>query len=342
MPMEPSKTKEFGDWMIWMVHRAHLNDPALTVINFNNMHMPPPHVELRIAPKLMKALQTNTHVVELSLVNSNLQKESGPDLAAALCENKTLKMLNLESNWLESAAIRAISQGIAENPCSGLEHLRVMGQKQASSLYGRTVEEAIGRMMEKNESIIKLGYECGDPHYRNLIDRALLRNTDFARRRRNPNAAGGQEDLVAEEKVLGRLVLKNPPANMAQDATDNSSVFWAFVASQKRLPTVSQLQSFAKNNGTPLKYSQVAPLIKQCRKHLLDGATNTVVSVADNYEVHQEGYLRHWSETNGNWSLTIRTDDGKSYAYRCNKEPVFSISDTWAESLSVTAPPTPA
>merc|ERR1719203_2658280 len=105
--------------MIWIVHRAYLNDPQLAVINFNNIHMPPPHVELRIAPKLMKALKTNTHVQELSLVNSNLQKESGPDLGAALSENKTLKTLNLESNWLESGAIRAISEGIAENSCSG-------------------------------------------------------------------------------------------------------------------------------------------------------------------------------------------------------------------------------
>merc|ERR1719333_188830 len=90
----PLRVKAFGDWMVWMVHRAYLNDPELVELNFNNMHMPPGHMEHRIAPKLMKAMETNTHIECLSLMNSNLQKQQGVELAASLLKNCSLQVLN--------------------------------------------------------------------------------------------------------------------------------------------------------------------------------------------------------------------------------------------------------
>ena len=46
-----------------MVHRAWLNDPELTVFDFDHLHMPLPHLEPRIAPKLCKAMGHNTHIL---------------------------------------------------------------------------------------------------------------------------------------------------------------------------------------------------------------------------------------------------------------------------------------
>jgi len=336
---EPSRTKEYGDWMIWMVHRAHLNDPALTDFNFNNMHMPPPHIEARIAPKLVKAMETNTHIETLSLSNTNLMKTQGIELAASLRVNTTLKTLNLEANCLDSQSVRELAEGIRENTGSKLEHFRVTQQKQVGTFFGRPVEEAIGLMMEKNESIIKLGFECNDAHWRNIIDRALLRNNDFARRRRKRTSLMPEEEVVAEEKQLSRLVLRVPPpvalsSVFGEDADPNYPVFLGFVANQKRLPVGSQLQNYAKNSGTSLKYSTVAPLMKDCRSRLLGAAINTEVTVADIFEVDTEGDLRSWSESNGSWSLDIWAPDGKRYAYKSNKEPAFLVSDAWAEWLS--------
>ena len=42
---EPSKKLFGGDWMIWMIHRAWLNDPSLKELDFTGMHMPLPHDE---------------------------------------------------------------------------------------------------------------------------------------------------------------------------------------------------------------------------------------------------------------------------------------------------------
>merc|ERR1712232_1106475 len=103
--MTPDKSRTLSDWMVWMVHRAHLNDPTLTDFNFSNMQMPLPHQEPRVSPKLMKALERNTYISTLSLQNSNMQKPDGMTMAQSLKENKTLVNLNIESNNLDSTSI---------------------------------------------------------------------------------------------------------------------------------------------------------------------------------------------------------------------------------------------
>ena len=44
--------------MIWMVHRAHLDDPSLKKFDFTNLKMPAGNVEPRIAPKLAVAMES--------------------------------------------------------------------------------------------------------------------------------------------------------------------------------------------------------------------------------------------------------------------------------------------
>merc|ERR1719474_2329200 len=94
---EPSRVKEFSDWMVWMANRAHLKDTSLTDFNFNNVLIPEPLIKAT----LMKAIGTNTHIEVLSLVNSNLMRQQGIELAAVLRANGTIKMLNLEANCLD-------------------------------------------------------------------------------------------------------------------------------------------------------------------------------------------------------------------------------------------------
>eukprot|EP00931_Biecheleriopsis_adriatica_P010249 TRINITY_DN11132_c0_g1_i1.p1 TRINITY_DN11132_c0_g1~~TRINITY_DN11132_c0_g1_i1.p1 ORF type:complete len:929 (+),score=222.04 TRINITY_DN11132_c0_g1_i1:38-2824(+) len=336
---EPSKAKSFGDWMIWMVHRAYLDDPSLTDFNFNNLHMPPPHVEERIAPKLMKALATNTHIETLSLVNSNLHKAQGPQLADALRANKHLVHLMVETNLLDSECLRALVLALKDNRESKLETLRVDPQK-GQTYFGRPVEEAFGQLMETNETIVKLGFECHDAHWRNSIDRALLRNNDFARRRRKRATGEDEDEVQAEEKTIRRLTLRIPPSRSVseifkEDSTSQKTVR-SFVVRDRKLPTTSQLQAFAKANGTPLKYSEVAPLLRDFRTMILDAAAGTEVIVVDAFEVDAAGTMKKWSiNGNDNWSLDIWTADGKRYDYRSEsgKEPSLSVSEEWAAWL---------
>lgn len=306
------------------------------------MHMPPPHIEARIAPKLAKAMATNTHIEVLSLVNSNLIKSEGVVLAQSLASNTTLKVLNLENNLLDSNAVREIAVQLARNKGCVLETLRVSPQKQIGSFFGRPVEESFGPLLDGNNTITKLGFECNDANWRNIIDRSLLRNNDFARRRRRSSRAAFSEEeepeAQGEERIISRLTLRIPPdgdpTKVFQQTGPSQRTFRQFVAQQKRVPQASQLQSFAKNCGTPLKYSEVSPLLRECRKQLLDAAVGTEVTVADAFEAEIQGLLRSWSEKNDSWTFKVWiAENSKWYPYRLNKEPVIIVNDAWSTWL---------
>mmetsp|Transcript_13287 Transcript_13287/g.23769 ORF Transcript_13287/g.23769 Transcript_13287/m.23769 type:complete len:643 (+) Transcript_13287:52-1980(+) len=332
---QPSKFGAFGDWMIWMVHRAWLNDPSLEDFNFNNMHMPPPHYEKRIAPKLMAAMGWNTHIQILSLSNSNVQKVQAIELAASLRKNRTLKTLNLECNSLDSNSVRELALALKDNP-DYIEHLQFSHQKQMmGGFFGRPTEEAVAQMMNSNNLIVKLGFECDDAHWRNIIDRALLRNNDYWRRRQAP--ASVEELPPAEERSLGHILLTAPPQGPANEAFSRSAVFCGFVEQNLKLPTTVQLQNCAKNIGTPLSYTVAAPLIKECRAWMLDAATGKEVVVSDAFGMEVSGVLRQWSENNDNWMVDIWLADGRRSTFRSSKEPGFSVSKTWGDWLRIVA-----
>lgn len=335
MVEEPSKVKSFGDWMIWMVHRAHLNDPTLTDFNFNNLHMPPAHLEARIAPKLAKAMANNTHIHTLSLVNSNLQKAEGTVLAQSLALNSSVVQVHLENNCLDSTSVQAFATALLQNPSSKLETLRFSPQKGTGNFFGRPAEEAFGQLLEKNEIILRLGLNCNDAHWRNHINRALLRNNDFARRRRKKQAGGEEEEVQAEEKSLRRVVLTTPPStsgSLAKDGPQNA--VRGFVVAHHKFPTPSQLQNYAKANGSPLKYSEVAPAVRDFRAAVLDVAKGTKVTVADAFEVDVDGIMKSWSIENDKWMLDIWVEDKRfNYKSMAGKEVALSISDGWAAWL---------
>ena len=69
--------------------------------------------------------------------------------------------------------------------------------------FGRHVEEAIGSMMERNDRILELGFECECADSNIVITRTLLRNNDFARGRRRKTEGFEQEDEDLQALALG-------------------------------------------------------------------------------------------------------------------------------------------
>jgi hypothetical protein len=305
--------------------------------------MPKPHEAEMIAPKLMRAMKTNTHIQALSLTNCMLQKNSGCELAESLKHNNTLKVLNVQANELDSNALREIAMGVSENSSSALEELRVSPQRHSGHFFGRPVEEAMGLMMERRDLILKLGFECDDPHWRNSINRTLLRHNDFARKRRRGTMMTDEERLdeaQPEDRTLGRLLLKVPPETSARDVfagaatEDELNVIRSFLEKEKRLPTTAQLQAFASSQKTPLKYATVAPLIKAVRSRMLDAASSHEVDVVDTWQVEATGVLRKWEVNNTNWKLDVRSLDSQSrYSYQTAQDPALLVSDAWAHWL---------
>lgn len=335
LPAAPSRIRQYGNWMVWMVHRVWLNDPTLTELDFTSLEMPSGHIEKRIAPKLAQALEHNTHLKVLSLTNANMQKAEAAELAKSMSKNTTLVELNLEGNMLDPTAVRDIAVGVMSNPNCALEAFRVCHQKQMGQFFGRRTEEAVGMMMEQNGSIVKLGFECDDPHWRNVIDRALLRNNDVWRRAASP--PDQEETPVAEVLTLSHLMFQAPPPDqLSTDIFPRDSgphtTFRRYVEQNNKLPTTSQLQSFAKNLGAPVTYATAAPLIKECRTTMLTSAEGTDVVLIDAYGQDTVGLLRSWSEVNEQWSIELLVE-GKRLVFKSSKEPGFSLSPAWGEWL---------
>lgn len=340
MPEEPSKGIRLSDWMIWMVHRAYLDDPSLTDFNFSGLRMPYPYMEPRVAPKLCKALETNTHIISLQLADSNLQKTQGPDLAASLASNTTLRKVNVENNYLDSSCIQQMALALHSNKETTLEQFFCINQKNMGEYFGRPVEEAVEQMMKNNTTIVKLGFTCADAHWRNEIDRHVLRNVDLARRKRKRGESQDLDSVAAEQKPLATLSLVAPPDDSSSwEVFDNENskmnLVRGQVASTKRLPNSTQLQSYARSQSQSLKYSEVAPLIKEFRKILMDAVVGSDVTVQDIYGSEFSGVLRSWTEKNENWSLDIWPSSDKRYNFTLNKQPIIEISSEFAAWLAV-------
>jgi len=172
-----AKAAKLGNWMIWMVHRAHLNDPTLVKFEFTNLKMPSGDLEPRISPKLALAMEENTSITEFNMACTNLQGTEAACLAVSLRNNKTLLKLNIDSNALQPLELESIASGIAFSQT--LQEIRCNNVSQ-----GRQVYEAIANCVKANTFIVKVGLEIKDPHFRGQIDGQITRNNDAARKRR--------------------------------------------------------------------------------------------------------------------------------------------------------------
>mgnify|MGYP002803395876 FL=1 len=172
-----SKAIKLGNWMIWMVHRAHLDDPTLVKFDFTNLKMPDGNVEPLISPKLAVAMESNTHIENLLMGCTNLQDQEAAILAVSLRSNRSLKVLNIDTNAIQPLTLESIANGTSVN--QALQELRCN-----NTASGRLVTEAFLHALKSNPSLCKLGYPVTDAYFRGEIDKQLTRNNDAARKRR--------------------------------------------------------------------------------------------------------------------------------------------------------------
>merc|ERR1740117_76422 len=188
------KQAKTGNWMIWMVHRAELNDPTLLKFDFTNLKMPSGDLEPRISPKLALALEENTCITEMMLACCNLQGTEAACLAVSLRSNKTLLKLNIDSNALQPLELESIANGIGHSQT--LQELRCNNVCQ-----GRQVYEAITNCVKANTFLTKVGLEIKDPHFRGQIDGQITRNNDNARKRRNEAKKAAEAKAKADAEA---------------------------------------------------------------------------------------------------------------------------------------------
>ncbi|XP_062357268.1 tropomodulin-2 isoform X3 [Cinclus cinclus] len=121
------------------LQRIKANDPSLTEINLNNI----------------KAF------------------------ADMLKVNKTLKSLNVESNFITGTGILALIEALRKN--ESLTEIKIDNQRQQ---LGTAVEMEIAKMLEENSRILKFGYQFTKQGPRTRVAAAITKNNDLVRKKR--------------------------------------------------------------------------------------------------------------------------------------------------------------
>lgn len=158
------------------------NDPDLIDVNLNNITNIPIHT----LKDYCEALESNTHVRSFSIVCTRSNDAVAQAVGNMLKVNRTLKVLNVESNFLSGSGIKSILESLLDNEV--IEEIRVDNQR---SQYGNKVEMDMVECITQNSTLLKFGYNFRLPDPRGKVSDHLLKNNDLRRRTRveyNPSS----------------------------------------------------------------------------------------------------------------------------------------------------------
>ncbi|XP_075569804.1 tropomodulin-2 isoform X2 [Pelecanus crispus] len=157
------------------LQRIKANDPSLIEINLNNIK----NIPIPTLKEFAKALESNTHVKTFSLAATRSNDPVAIAFADMLKVNKTLKSLNVESNFITGTGILALIDALKEN--DSLTEIKIDNQRQQ---LGTAVEMEIAKMLEENSKILKFGYQFTKQGPRTRVAAAITKNNDLVRKKR--------------------------------------------------------------------------------------------------------------------------------------------------------------
>ncbi|KFQ57554.1 Tropomodulin-2, partial [Pelecanus crispus] len=152
------------------LQRIKANDPSLIEINLNNIK----NIPIPTLKEFAKALESNTHVKTFSLAATRSNDPVAIAFADMLKVNKTLKSLNVESNFITGTGILALIDALKEN--DSLTEIKIDNQRQQ---LGTAVEMEIAKMLEENSKILKFGYQFTKQGPRTRVAAAITKNNDL-------------------------------------------------------------------------------------------------------------------------------------------------------------------
>ncbi|XP_028926125.1 tropomodulin-3 isoform X2 [Ornithorhynchus anatinus] len=151
------------------------NNSHLSEVNLNNIK----NIPIPTLKEFAKALEANTHVTCFSLAATRSNDPVAVAFADMLKVNRTLKSLNLESNFITGVGIQALVDALKENET--LSEIKIDNQRQQ---LGTAVELEIAKMLEENTKILKFGYQFTQQGPRTRAANAITKNNDLVRKRR--------------------------------------------------------------------------------------------------------------------------------------------------------------
>ncbi|KAL0882157.1 hypothetical protein ABMA27_000708 [Loxostege sticticalis] len=169
-PMDPPNDTDPDD----TVKRVQENDQKLTDLNWNNIK----NISDEKFEKLFEALKTNTHLEVLSLVNVGLNDRTAQLLADALQVNSTLRVVNVETNFISPAGVVSLVRALLAT--TSVEEFRASNQR--SQVLGNKIEMEITSLVEQNPTLLRLGLHLEYSDARHRVASHLQRNIDRIRK----------------------------------------------------------------------------------------------------------------------------------------------------------------
>ncbi|KAJ4923000.1 hypothetical protein JOQ06_021701 [Pogonophryne albipinna] len=151
------------------------NDPTVSEVNLNNIE----DISQETLLRFPEALCTNTHVHVFSLANTHADDRVAFAVSKMLRENRFIRNLNIESNFVSGQGILALIAALQHN--QSLVELRFHNQRH---ICGGKVEMEMVQLLRENTTLLKLGYQFDLPGPRMTSTSILTRNQDQQRQRR--------------------------------------------------------------------------------------------------------------------------------------------------------------
>ncbi|XP_059484570.1 tropomodulin isoform X2 [Neocloeon triangulifer] len=158
------------------IKRVKEDDHTLKDVNWNNIK----NISDEKFTQLFEALASNTHLESLSLTNTGLMDRTALLLADALEKNSTLRVLNVETNFISPAVMVTLLKALLAT--KSVEEFR--GTNQRSQVLGNKIEMQITEIVEQNFSLLRLGLHLEYNDARHRVAAHLQRNLDRNRLRR--------------------------------------------------------------------------------------------------------------------------------------------------------------
>jgi len=146
------------------------NDRSLTDLNWNNIK----HIPRDTFKKMFEGLKENNSIERLSLSNTGLTDGPAAKLAEAIRSNKSLTVLNLESNFISGSMLREIMAAVNAN--QNILEFRACNQRP--QILGNRVEMEIAKLVEQNNSLLRIGLNFDVPDARLRVVNKIQQNND--------------------------------------------------------------------------------------------------------------------------------------------------------------------
>ena len=170
-PLKPSKIEpDNATDPIKTAEQIAKNDAELTEVNLNNIK----HITRDTFKKIFEGLKTNTNLKSISLCNVGLTDGPISKLVEAIKQNTTLKIINLDSNFLSGVMIRTLIEALLEKQ----KVLELRASNQRPQILGNRIEMDIAKLVEKNNTLLRLGLNFDVPDARMRVAKHLQDNND--------------------------------------------------------------------------------------------------------------------------------------------------------------------